>query len=366
MMEVRRWAIEQVAREYGVPLGMVGLSDDLEAARSYFYADTLPPYCEEYTKMLNLRVLVRVYNWTKGCFEFNLDEKHMGDERLKTLVSATGRPVLLTDEARAMINRPPVEGGDELVTPMNVIVGDNPKPSVDVMPIQDPNKPPQDGSAREEKALKPLEEVTSLLPQLAPRRKADLDSQHRNIDLAQATIERHYNRLERSLRGKRVQRIKATEADWARWDREFAEDVHRTVEQIVEKEGDKYAFKLAGGTFDMSLVKNYLRAMAEGAAEGINATIRQEIDDLGLEDALANKATHVASAGIGLGAGATRWAREEAARQAPDTEKRVKTWIANTERHAEFGGQTVPLDQDWPAGFAPGSAPGCSCTMSIE
>jgi hypothetical protein len=32
-----------------------------------------------------------------------------------------------------------VDGGDELVTPMNVIVGE--KPSTDVMPIQDPNKP---------------------------------------------------------------------------------------------------------------------------------------------------------------------------------------------------------------------------------
>jgi phage portal protein BeeE len=98
MMEVRRWAIERVAREYGVPLGMVGLDDNLEEARSQFYADTLPPYCEEFTRMLNQRILVRVYGWTDGCFEFNLDEKHMGDDRIKSLVSATGRPVLTTNE----------------------------------------------------------------------------------------------------------------------------------------------------------------------------------------------------------------------------------------------------------------------------
>lgn len=60
MMAVRRWAIEQVAREFGVPLGMVGLSEDVEAARSQFYADTLPPYCEDFTGFLDQRVLVRV------------------------------------------------------------------------------------------------------------------------------------------------------------------------------------------------------------------------------------------------------------------------------------------------------------------
>jgi hypothetical protein len=30
---------------------------------------------------------------------------------------------MLTDEARARLNLPPVKGGDELVTPDNVIVG---------------------------------------------------------------------------------------------------------------------------------------------------------------------------------------------------------------------------------------------------
>jgi hypothetical protein len=43
----------------------------------------------------------------------------------------------------------------------------------------------------------------------------------------------------------------------------------------------------------------------------------------------------------------------------------VKTWIADTDRHAEFDGDTVALDADWPAGFAPGGAPNCACTMSI-
>jgi hypothetical protein len=358
MMEVRRWAIEQVAREFGVPLGMVGLDDNLKDAQSQFYSDTLPPYCEDYSRMLDQRILVRVYNWTDGCFEFNLDEKHMGDDRLKSLVSATGRPVMLTNEGRAKLNLPPVEGGDELVTPLNVIVGENPQASVDVVNPPDPNGQPRGvGVDQEPKALVKADESEKFTP-LAPSRKGDLDRQYRNIDLAQAAVERHYGRLERSLRAK------AGTADWSRWDREFADDLNGLLGQIIEKEATIYAFKL-GGEFDPGRVVNYLKAMAEGAAEGINGAIRAEIVSLGLAAALAKRGQHVESAGAGLGSGATRWAREEAARQSPDTDSRVKVWIPDTERHAKYGGDTVALGAPWPAGFAPGAAPGCKCSMAI-
>jgi hypothetical protein len=181
------------------------------------------------------------------------------------------------------------------------------------------------------------------VPQLHPTRKADLERQHRAIDKAQAVVERHLGRLERSLKSRKA----AT--DWDRWDREFSDDVHKLVEDIVEAEGTLYAFKL-GGSFDMRRVKNYLRAMAEGAAEGINDKVREEVDSLGLDAAMARKQAHVESAGAGLGSGAIRWSREEAARQSPDFEHRVKTWIPDTQRHAEFGGQTVAIGDPWPAG----------------
>jgi hypothetical protein len=116
----------------------------------------------------------------------------------------------------------------------------------------------------------------------------------------------------------------------------------------------------------MRKVRRYLQAMSEGAAEGINAKVREEIDTLGLEAALAKTAMHVENSGAGLGANATRWAREEAARQSPGAENRVKVWVADTQRHAEFDGMTVPLGADWPAGFAPGSAPGCRCSMLVQ
>jgi HK97 family phage portal protein len=371
MFEVRKWAIERVASVFGVPLGMVGLDDNLDEARTQFYADTLPPYCESFTKMLNHRVLVSVYNWTDGCFEFNLDEKHMGDDRLKALVSATGRPVMLTNEARAKVNLPPVDGGDELVTPSNVVVGE--KPSVDVMPIQNPNGPAQDGSARDgdlpevsRRAIGVKSEEYEPITPLLPAWKRDLDAQHRAIDACQGVVDRHLGRVERALRGKAALTQKATDRDWQRWDKEFGGDLNTVLAAIAAQEGTSYALKLSGGDFDRSQVENWLKAMAEESAIAINATIRSEVRELGLENAMSKRAQHVESAGASLGAGVTRFAREEAAKQSPGYESRVKTWIPNTTRHASHAGETVPIGANWPAGFAPGSAPGCRCTMSID
>jgi hypothetical protein len=116
----------------------------------------------------------------------------------------------------------------------------------------------------------------------------------------------------------------------------------------------------------MGEVQHYLQAMAEEAATAINDTIRGEIKDLGFDAAMNLAPQHVSSAGTSLGARSTIWAREEAARQSGTFQERVKTWIADTDRHAEFDGDTVALGDDWPAGFAPGSPPNCACSMSIS
>ena len=63
-LDVRQWLLAEVAQAYGVPGPMVGLDGDLEKAQQSFYADTLPPYCEEFTRVLNHLLLVREYGET--------------------------------------------------------------------------------------------------------------------------------------------------------------------------------------------------------------------------------------------------------------------------------------------------------------
>ena len=53
----------------------------------------------------------------------------------------------------------------------------------------------------------------------------------------------------------------------------------------------------------------------------------------------------------------------KAAKQAPNPERREKTWVAHTERHADADGVTVPIGSGWPSGFAPGRPPNCRCSM---
>lgn len=162
MLEVRKYALQQVATLYGVPLGMVGLADNVEEAREEFYADTLPPICEAFCRQLNLQLLQGEYSEDDLYFEFDLNEKMMGNERLKALTGAAGVPVMLRDEARAMLNLKKVPGGQEPMTPANMVSGSDPKklvpgainpraskPSDNVMPIPKPGTPAQDGSHRE-------------------------------------------------------------------------------------------------------------------------------------------------------------------------------------------------------------------------
>jgi hypothetical protein len=256
-----------------------------------------------------------------------------------------------------MINRPPVKGGDELVTPQNVIVGDNPKPSTDVMPIQDPNKPSQDGDYREEpKALAAKRFELSTVPRLY----ADLNRQHRYVDEVAGMLERYYARQARSLLGKADVKF-----DGERWNRELGGDLHKMVRSIVEREGGLYVARLAGDDFDMRQVENYLRAMADGTAEGINAATLRDIGEIGVEDAMARargERAEVAAASIGTRA--TVFARVEAAKQAPGYENRTKTWIANTDRHSGLNGATVGIDSSF-GRIEPGSEPGCKCSVSI-
>jgi hypothetical protein len=359
-LDVRKWLLQQVATEYGVPGPMVGLEGDLEKAQQIFYSDTLPPYTEDFTRALNHHVLVGKYGLTDYCFEFDLDEKLMGDERLKALTSATGRPVMLTNEGRAKLNLPPVEGGDELVTPANVIVGDNPKPSTDVMPIQDPNGPSQEGDHREDeepKSVKQLEVTT------VPKSVGDMNRQKRNIDKARAMFARYYQEQRTGLMSKDM-RVKRADTD--RWNVRLADRIEGLARQIVETEGAIYTARLGGDDFDMGQVDHYLKAMAAGAAEGINAATQRDIDDLGVERALERaQGERVETAAASIGTRATVFGREEGAKQSPFPERRLKTWVPDTARHANLAGASVPLGQTW-GGIVPGSQPNCKCSMTIS
>lgn len=358
MLDGRRFTVEQVASLYGVPLGLLGLGGvggqaGLQEQHRQFYADVLPPITEMFASFLNLSILRDEFEARNLYFEFDLDEKLQGDERLKALVSAAGAPVLTRNEARAMLNKPPIDGGDEPIVPLNVVEGGKPSPAV--MPPQDPNGPEQDGSARE--SMNGNGRTKQLEVSTLPRQIGDIRRQHRYAGEIDAVLERFYKRQRRALSSK------AFESE--RWDKELTAELEAALVAIVGREAALYVGRLGGDDFNQARVANYLQAMAEGIAKNVNKTIERHIAETSVSEAMERALNERNVLAAGLGARATVFARKEAAKQSPTPELRLKTWVANTARHESLDGVSVPLDSDW-GGIEPGSEPNCACTAVIS
>lgn len=359
MLAGRRFTNEEVASLYG--LSKVPVETDEE--RRAFYADVLPPVTDSLASQLDYSLLLNEYGARDHYFEFDLNEKLRGEpeKRFAAITSAVGRPWLTANEARAMENRPPVEGGDELVTPLNVLVGDNPRPAPNVMPPQDPNGPPQDGSHRTA-ALPPPQKA--LMP---PRQQAQLQRRDRHAREFAALLVRNFTRQEGAIRSK-----SADDDRWRQWDAELTDDLEALLRKTVETEGDVAAARFGAGAFDTRQVQHYLHAQAEGSAKGINDATRAELADPDTDVATVYdraRDERATVAGMGFATAAAAFAAAEAAKQAPDAEHRVKTWVVTSDNssHPEMDGETVPLGASFSNGAdgPPADHPGCECLLTI-
>jgi hypothetical protein len=175
---------------------------------------------------------------------------------------------------------------------------------------------------------------------------------------------RNYNRQERA--------IKAKALPWKRWTAELADDLEAWLSKTVNVEGDINAARFGAGPFDMRFVRNYLRAQAEGTAEGINAATRA---DLAATDDTADvfsraRDSRAPTSGMGLATAATSFAATEAAKKTLDARNRTKTWLVTSSNsaHPELDGEVVPLGGTFSNGSEgpPADHPGCECVMEIS
>ncbi|CPR79297.1 phage portal protein [Mycobacteroides abscessus] len=144
-IEGRKLTDEEVCRSYFIPPPMVGILDkatfsNIQEQHVMLYQDTLGPLLEQVEDEIDLQLVPEIEPVEPERFyaEFNLREKLTGNfkDRAGIMQTAVGGPWLTINEARAMDNRPPVEGGDELIKPLNVTQnGDqNPIPADDQAP----------------------------------------------------------------------------------------------------------------------------------------------------------------------------------------------------------------------------------------
>lgn len=129
-IEARKLTREEVAAAYHIPLPMVGILDhatfsNIREQHIQLYQDTLGPWLQMMQEEIGLQLIPDLPDSEDVYVEFNLQEKLRGsfEEQAQQLQTAVGAPWLTRNEARARMNLPQIDRGDELITPMNVLVG---------------------------------------------------------------------------------------------------------------------------------------------------------------------------------------------------------------------------------------------------
>ena len=316
--------------------------------------------------------------------EFDLQEKLKGsfEEQAAIISTATGRPWMQVDEARAMVNLPklPDGQGEGLVIPLNVEVAGQPNPGNDY------DYPGVDNNAKklEPCGCKSCKEQT----ELRIKGKSDKDDDEK----VQTVLTEFFKRQSRSI----IPKISAGAEDFwnaERWDKELKEDLEPVLIEIADKHGKSTAEQL-GSEYGTEVTRKYLESASEARAKKINeGTLRAITKELNRdfeddEEPDIGKVYEVRENTVGTlaksAAGAiASFATQEAAHQAiSDGASRVvgrvveKEWITGANArpsHQAMNGERVPLDADfsngqhWPGEDIgdPEESCGCNCTTEV-
>ena len=376
---------ESVAAAYMINPSLVWHSDTQTYASSKdnaraLYAECLGPVIQMIQQRINAFLLPMVGAADRTYVEFDLREKLKGsfEERASILQSAVGGPWMTRNEARADNNLPPLEGGDDLIVPLNVTEGGQASPTDTHMDEQEP--------------------MTTEPAPLKMRKKADVSrtrvsaTQKEEESIAKA-LSKFFKRQGDSV----IPRIGADSDDWwngKRWDKELADDLEPLIQKVADAHGTSMA-KLIGSEYDTEQTRNYLRKVAEGRAAAINESTRrklQEVIDEAAEDEEEDEEhtpAHVfdvrenaQSEALGhyLALAVVGWAAmheaPEQAKQQGINKKIEKIWVTGDNprsSHALMNGETVPVGEAfsngafWPGddNLEPDESCYCNCTTEV-
>lgn len=334
------------------------------------YADCLGPTLQMLQQRINSFLLPMLGADPGTYVEFDLTEKLKGsfEERTSILQSAVGGPWMTRNEARADSNLPPVEGGDELIVPLNVVEGGQASP-------QDTH---MEGNAAGCSCHKHKSKTEPI--RLKARSSKEED------ELMTEALRKFFKRQASSV----IPKIGAKAASWwdeDRWNEELADDLEPLIDKIADAHGKEVADAL-GSKYDPQLTRKYLRKLSEGRATAINdATYKKLQEALESEDEeetpekVFQKREDADSGTFGrsLATAVAGWAMIREAPQQAEAQgihKTVeKTWITGDNprpEHAMMNGETVPIDQEFSNGcFWPGDDNGdpdttCGCNCSTQ
>lgn len=395
-METTKLSLQTVASVYHLNPTMVGASEGATYAnvREYarmLYTDTLGPDLRMIADRINMRLLPMLGMPSNEYVEFDIQAKLSGnfEEQASQIQSSVGAPWMTRNEARALANLPRVDGGDEMITPLNVLVGGQASPtdSGDGVTPADPYA--SNAGIPESKSL-------GLVGRKA-RGHATAEQADEIADVLRNFFKRQRKSIIAALDAKKGQfEFKANESpDWwdqERWDRELAKDLQPfVVSQSIQAAHEALRnLGLDPDSYDKDQTVEYLTRLAAGRAHGINlVTLRQLIaaitgdlsddavkhDPAGVFDVA--ETSRAATAAVGIATAVSGWGTMEAARQQAPAET-TKTWIVTSRNprpsHARMNGQTVGYKEtfsngaEWPgdrSALGVDEIAGCTCEVEI-
>ena len=284
--------------------------------------------------------------------ELDLSEKLRGnfEEQASVLQSAVGAPWMTRDEARSRANLPPIEGGDELVTPLNVIAGGLASPN-----DTDPTVERYNG-------------IKSAPVEVKVRGNPD----EREREKIERILKRFFKRC-----GKSVLPKINTDADWwdeDRWIDELTSDLIPAVYDVADTHGYVAAASI-GTEYVPELTGKYLAEFSGGKATAIVKSTKRKLDEALAYEPVEDEEPPESMTpegvfdicerdesprmGVTLATAVAGWAVLEAARQASRQGKTgiMKTWIhvpgskSSRPEHEAMDGETVPYDAPFSNGF---------------
>ena len=288
--------------------------------------------------------------------EFSLAAKLQGSftEQAAVLQSSVGAPYLTRNEARARLNLPPVSGGDELVTPLNVLIGGLASPQ---------DTAPELADQLTQTLSSPMLESKSVAPDNAKalRRSRVLRARQQAASTFHTSLTDILNRQRRSivskLGAKSKSGVKATAQDVfdpERFNAELANDLKPAIRKLAGQMADTVA------EWDPESAANYFDTVAENLSEEINTATFDRLDtileeDGGVEevDGLFDDIIDGTAFGyaVSLATSIGEFSRAEAASRADLPEK---TWVVTSgnprSTHSALDGETVPRNEDFSNG----------------
>lgn len=402
--------LQTVCAVYHLKTGMIVSGQSTYASAKdnarALYTDTLGPDIRMIQERLTRYLVPRVGADSRSYIEFDLNEKLNGSflDLAQVLQSSVGAPWLTRNEARAMVNREAIDGGDDLIVPLNVISGGLASP-------RDTTASSYGALSGESRAIKRMqsepEEKQDPAALIAPAFSPDPFSRFTRIETEiededreriEKTLAKFFARQQRAVLSA-LGASKAAKADgdpeWfdgERWDRELGEDLFAVLRDLVDRYGEEVIRNLAEDEDAWAAPKTeaYVRAVAEAQAHAINrstlrdllAAVSGEVPD-GDEKATPRgvfeyaKTFRAVVLGTMLATRMSSWAAGEAVRQSGRSDI-LKQWVVTSgnprDTHAALNGEVVPFDgrfsngAKWPGdtgALGVDEVAGCQCRVDL-